>query len=331
MRGKGFKNPKRGSQNSNFPNAFRHFLLSRDRPIEKALPFWIVIRNTIIDASVIMRLRNDKEVRSSTAATRRRRQQSGMKLRNNKILDSHVRPRATAPTRARRAKAAYGPQNADNIIAGISQTGQGIHLRFIRDLVNQETPSVHAADTAGSMSFSGSTSSEVTATGPQTPVAQRSYQPGAVMQAPKMLKIGDHVLGPRLPPLESNGSVVGRGEPSGAGTPAFRFLKEIASRPRVPLTAEEVKEGMRQAEAQRKRDSDAIREREWEKLRREGEWKILARAKAAHERLLHPSETMSDVCPTETLSDVCPTERAESFSRESEGSRSGLWPSASRT
>ncbi|THH13109.1 hypothetical protein EW146_g7074 [Bondarzewia mesenterica] len=93
-----------------------------------------------------MLLRNDKKTRSFTVgSTRSACSQSGMRLRNNKRLKKYALSKPDAPkpsARAEQARAAYGPQNAANIIAGPSQTGQGVHLRFIGDLVSTPKPLV---------------------------------------------------------------------------------------------------------------------------------------------------------------------------------------------
>ncbi|THH04769.1 hypothetical protein EW146_g10088, partial [Bondarzewia mesenterica] len=128
-----------------------------------------------------MLLRNDKKTRSFTVgSTRSACSQSGMRLRNNKRLKKYALSKPDAPkpsARAEQARAAYGPQNAMNIIAGPSQTGQGVHLRFIGDLVSTPKPLVRKPIPFAS----GPGARRVE--GPRMPVASQTMNiPGAIFQ-----------------------------------------------------------------------------------------------------------------------------------------------------
>ncbi|THH12994.1 hypothetical protein EW146_g7178 [Bondarzewia mesenterica] len=79
-------------------------------------------------------------------------------------------------------------------------------------------------------------------------------------------------------------------------------IPDAIARTRKVLTAQEVAEGAKRAEKQRKVEADAVRKWEWECMEREGKFEELAQARAAYGRQqLMAFETMSDLCPTELV------------------------------
>ncbi|THH14449.1 hypothetical protein EW146_g5885 [Bondarzewia mesenterica] len=212
----------------------------------------------------------------------------GMALRSKKVLLASFperSPRAKLPSRPQRAKAVYGARNEDNIIAGVSLTGEGVHLHFIGDLVDEEVTPVAIA-------LNSSRGGDPTTV--QEPIAGPSMAPPLHNHTPS-------TLGPPISSMERSG----RAEVGGVRTTAAaaaverRDLQALLSRPRVPPTAAEIEAGIRRAEAQRQADAQAVHERFWEELRRDGQWKMLAQAQAAIKRLQNPPEDMSELCPTE--------------------------------
>ncbi|THH20067.1 hypothetical protein EW146_g1219 [Bondarzewia mesenterica] len=240
-------------------------------------------------ASFTMELRNQKVLPPIPAATSGQRLQPGMGLRNKKVLLASVptrSPRAKPPSRPRQAKAAYGARNADNIIAGMSLTGEGVHLRFIGDLVDKEvTPDAVASGSSWGKAV-------------QEPVAGPST-------APPLQNHTAPAPGPRISSMERSGRAeVGEVRNPAAAAVERANLQVFISQPRVSTAREDIEEGIRRAKAQRQAVEQAIRERVWEELRRNGHWEMLEKVQADYERLQHPPEDMSELCPTERVEPV---------------------------